>query len=364
MGEAFIAAADDPSSIFYNPAGISQVDRPTLSAGVYVLQFDTEFQGAGGKDRHREVYALPHFFLAAPISERATTGIGIYNSYGLGVNWSGDGPLASTVDNAELSVLTVSPTLAFELSPTIRVGVSANLYAGALDRALIATVPALGRTEARFDVSDVAFGLSAGVQWDLDERQAIGALVRTPTELRFKGDVDVEAPAAGVDTTNDARFDIPLPFVLGAGYTRRLGDTTRLNTDLIWTEWSSLDSVSIETSDPVISSLPPEQFNYGNAISARVGIESQLTDRLTARAGYGYFSSIGADDAFSPLVPDLNAHLLSSGVGIDLGNGRRLDVAYQLIAREERTIRGSSNSPDGSYQDTTHAVMVTINIPF
>src|SRR5258708_26419815 len=42
-GEAFAATADNPSAIYYNPAGITQLDGSNLRAGIYGLYLDPTF---------------------------------------------------------------------------------------------------------------------------------------------------------------------------------------------------------------------------------------------------------------------------------------------------------------------------------
>ena len=36
-GNAFVATADNPSAIYYNPAGITQLDSHQVQAGVHVM---------------------------------------------------------------------------------------------------------------------------------------------------------------------------------------------------------------------------------------------------------------------------------------------------------------------------------------
>ena len=42
-GEAFVATADNPSAIYYNPAGIAQLKGNNLRGGVYGIYLDPSF---------------------------------------------------------------------------------------------------------------------------------------------------------------------------------------------------------------------------------------------------------------------------------------------------------------------------------
>src|SRR5580692_2301703 len=43
-GEAFVATADNPSAIYYNPAGITQLKGDNLRGGIYGIYLDPSYQ--------------------------------------------------------------------------------------------------------------------------------------------------------------------------------------------------------------------------------------------------------------------------------------------------------------------------------
>ena len=43
-GEAFVATADNPSAIYYNPAGITQLEGNNLRSGIYGIYLDPSLQ--------------------------------------------------------------------------------------------------------------------------------------------------------------------------------------------------------------------------------------------------------------------------------------------------------------------------------
>ena len=47
-GNAFTATADNPSAIYYNPAGITQLKGENLSVGLYLISASTEFTSSSG----------------------------------------------------------------------------------------------------------------------------------------------------------------------------------------------------------------------------------------------------------------------------------------------------------------------------
>src|SRR5690349_11824097 len=54
-GDAFTATADNPSAIYYNPAGITQLDGDQVRAGIYIISADTEFTSTTGSKVHTDM---------------------------------------------------------------------------------------------------------------------------------------------------------------------------------------------------------------------------------------------------------------------------------------------------------------------
>src|SRR5436190_992182 len=48
-GDAFAATADNPSAIYYNPAGIGQLSGASIRLGTYGLAFKTSYDAPSGR---------------------------------------------------------------------------------------------------------------------------------------------------------------------------------------------------------------------------------------------------------------------------------------------------------------------------
>ena len=93
-GNAFAATADNPSAIYYNPAGITQLEGDQVRAGLYLISADTKYTSPTGAEAHTDTgfQVVPqlyytHSFQDVPLS----LGLGVYAPYGLGLDW-GDNP--------------------------------------------------------------------------------------------------------------------------------------------------------------------------------------------------------------------------------------------------------------------------------
>src|ERR1039457_3919650 len=97
-GEAFVATADNPSAIYYNPAGITQLEGNNVRAGLYGIYLDPSYQPPSGVANSGNTYyigkkfaAVPQFFYTyTPKDWMASFGLGIYAPYGGNISWPQD----------------------------------------------------------------------------------------------------------------------------------------------------------------------------------------------------------------------------------------------------------------------------------
>jgi len=89
-GNAVIASADNPSAIYYNPAGITQIQDPEAQFGLHIISVNSHFEAeAGGSSNTKfEIQEAPQIYCVlplqnAPLDHRISLGLGIYAPYGL-----------------------------------------------------------------------------------------------------------------------------------------------------------------------------------------------------------------------------------------------------------------------------------------
>ena len=91
-GEAFVATADNPSAIYYNPAGITQLDSQNVRAGIYGVYLLNDHYTAPGTSVNTNgdsIQAAPQIFTIPIVLSDVplTLGLGVYSPYGLAITW-------------------------------------------------------------------------------------------------------------------------------------------------------------------------------------------------------------------------------------------------------------------------------------
>jgi hypothetical protein len=63
-GMAFVATADNASAIYYNPAGLTQLQSHNFRAGFYGLNLQSSFESptGGSFDNRKALHAIPHLW--------------------------------------------------------------------------------------------------------------------------------------------------------------------------------------------------------------------------------------------------------------------------------------------------------------
>ena len=94
-GEAFAATADNPSAIYYNPAGITQLHGNNVRDGLYGIYLDQSFTPTNGAPNSGNTYhnsdnfaAVPQlFYTYTPKDWPVSFGLGVYAPYGGNISW-------------------------------------------------------------------------------------------------------------------------------------------------------------------------------------------------------------------------------------------------------------------------------------
>jgi long-chain fatty acid transport protein len=89
-GEAFVATADNASAIYYNPAGITQLQGNNFRAGIYGIYFEPTYQPPSSSSKSGETFhiqdnlaAVPQlFYTITPGDLPVSFGLGVYSPFG------------------------------------------------------------------------------------------------------------------------------------------------------------------------------------------------------------------------------------------------------------------------------------------
>src|SRR5450759_5816100 len=128
---AFAATADDPSAMFYNPAGNAFIDRFTLEVGGFAIlrptaRFDGQspYPGDGySASMSKSLYGIGHGYGVLPLSDGVKLSVGFWTPNGLGVPWQNQDAFRGRFisQRSDLRQIAVSAQLAVKLSDWVAI---------------------------------------------------------------------------------------------------------------------------------------------------------------------------------------------------------------------------------------------------
>jgi len=140
MAGAFGATADDPTALYYNPAGIAFLEGTQAAGGAYFIALASDFNGTDpypGKgysaSQKSQVFFPPHVYLTGRLSENLRWGVAFNAPFGLGTWWDDDFAGRYITKRADLKVFNLNPNLAYRLSDNAALAVGLDYYVAGID---------------------------------------------------------------------------------------------------------------------------------------------------------------------------------------------------------------------------------------
>jgi len=356
-GNAFVATADNPSAIYYNPAGITQLEGLNAQFGGHLISVNSTFEsvtpGVESKTEF-EIQPVSQFYVTyTPKEKPFSFGLGVYVPFGLGIQWPEDGPLSPVAIEGRLMYATITPVIAWQVHPTLSIAVGPTFDFASLMLRQGTFVPPVD--EFHFRGEGFTAGAKVGIRWQPHEKWAFGASYVSPTTIKFEGNSNFKPLAGDTDTTAEA----PFPQFVIAGVSYRPSKHWNLEVGVDWTDWDTLNTVTFEGTPFGDIPFP---LNWKSSWLAHSGVSYYFDNRYWVAGGYFFSENSTTDADFNPLVPDTNLHVVSLGFG-RRGEKWSWALSGQLIGGPKRSINNGSIA-DGTYQFFNQAVNFSIAYRF
>mgnify|MGYP006436172521 CR=1 FL=1 len=332
-GNAFTATADNPSAVFYNIGGLTQLEGTQVRGGGYFFSADYEYSGLGGASAEVDstFQLVPNFYASHNLEDSpASVGFGTYAPFTLGMDWSSDAPFAAVAYKSEIVYVKFHPVFAWKISDTLSVGFGPSFDYSDIE---IRSTGPLGS----FEGEDATVGASASILWRPSPKHSFGINYQAPTTMHYDG-----TSTAFGDTDAELKF----PESIGAGYAYRPTPEWIFEFNLDWTNWDRSDDL---TFSPALGPDIAIPLNWESAVNWELGATRYFDEGWHVSGGYTFVENAVPDEEFTPIVPDADRHYFQVGVGRDYG---RLSwhFAYQIVFAPDRSVSGNANVlPNGDY---------------
>ena len=387
MANAFAGQTDDPSAIFYNPAGLTQLPGTQVMAGTSIVHLDSVFRSSttGESTQLQDQFPLvPHLYITHRFKqweERLSIGLGVYTPFGIVIDWPDkwQGRFDST--DAKLRVTIYNPVVAFQATKKLSVaaGVRVADVAAEFEQKFN-----IGNGESKLrghGLTAHPVGWNAGLLYHLTDTTSAGLQFRSELQAKLRGQADINgAGAAALGSANGFatagfRSSIKLPPQVVGGLSTKIIPRWTINADIEWQGWKTLGTLPRDfVGSTVLDSV--SQRLWKNSWIYRLGAEYAATDRVSLRGGMFYDETPIPDNTFDANIPNANLYAATAGLGYTW-NAATLDVGYLFGIYEKRSIDNSTLDPNnkggsrglgptafGSYSTTAQILTVSVTFKF
>ena len=359
---AFVARADDPSAVRYNPAGVARLDGFQFAAG---LDFAAPKDQLDSRDRSD----LAHHVIQFPAALYATwnpAGLELPLTFGLSLDspfWTIENwdtalfPGRFDTMRQEATFFELRPTVAWAINEHWSLGGSLRYVSGAFETSFASVEPFVvgpqnilaieTHTEAASQID--GFGFDLGVQYSAAD-WGWGAVFGSGVALDGGGDMEhfprdpISDPA--VEAAFNRRFarssvnmNFELPPTASTGFWWALSDALKLEVDAYFSGWSVLDRTQIEMdSNPFYyccANAVDRERNWKDVVGARLGAEWTLSPTWALGGGLAYEPSPVPDATIEPGFPQGDALIYAFGASYNLP-GLSFDAGYSYHQYDDR----------------------------
>lgn len=337
-GNAYAATAADPSAIWYNPAGINQLDGIHLYAGANLIVPTSEFTPADGGDSvsTEDVTPItPNFYVTGSVNEWLTLGIGVNPPYGLGIEWPADSPGADIIREQTLRSWFVTPVVGIDFSSWGVQGLSLALgpdivFASANLQRDIPFGASTGEVELSGE--DIRVGGRVGLLYrpEILPALSVGLMYRHYVDLTLVGKADFDAdptfrPLLPPDGDGQVKLSLPAMGTVGLAYDILPELQAELNVS--WVGWSAYDELPITLPDGTTSVA---ERDWNDTLVLRVGAEYRQPV-WAVRVGYEYDPTPIPPSTLDFTLPDADRNYLNAGFSVYLPYDMHVDAAFVYL---------------------------------
>ncbi len=369
------AIADNASTIFFNPAGMTELRDREVSLGGSLVDLSADFtnkgsqsltlSGAGNGGDAGSRALVPNTYLSWKLGERLWGGLGISVPFGLRTEYDNPWVGAAHALHFDVRTININPSLAFKVNETLSLGAGLNYQKLRADYLrTIAAVPVgglpLNASTVLFKADDWSWGWNVGALYKPTPDTRLGISYRSAIKHTVSGSLTTAAPtgaeaAVAAIGNSGAYARIKLPETLIISAAQRVNPQWEVLGDLSWTRWNSIQDVNIVRSNAVALPTSPGglaggtaqtlEAKFRNTWRVALGANFRWNDAWTFKGGLAYDRTPVRGPATTLVsLPDANRTWLTLGAQWRPTNDDRVDFGLARIFIKDADIANDQSA--------------------
>jgi long-chain fatty acid transport protein len=370
MGGAFAGVGSDATTVFFNPAGMSNLDHHNFTMGFNLVNGNVSIQTpeVANTDQTTGIATPIHFYYSGKVNDKLSLGFLVNNQFGSSSSFSDDWQGRYIIQNISLKTFMFQPTIAYKIHEKFSVGAGFVYGIGSFSTEKAVPLASNTTEEGKAHLE----GSGDGVGYNVGVYSQFLTLGDDAKNTRFAIGIDYRS-SVGVDLTNgEATFtDIPvslrekfpektgfvskitLPSVLtfGLSIKHTVSDKWSLQFayDLNVTGWSSYDTLSFDFKNDETPDSKQIQ-DWENVMTHRLGFDFTYKEKYSVRVGLYQDNTPMKDNLVSPHLPGVTQVAFNAGLGYRFSDKVSLDFSFirQSASRDDVSL-AQYKVEDGNY---------------
>lgn len=382
----YAARAQDASTAFTNPAGMTRLDRPEIQVGVQPMYMHLKFSPDSattntGPDGDASAW-IPagSLFYVQPVSKDLRLGFGVFGNFGLSMTYE-DGWVGRYYgQRVTLQGLTFMPSAAYRVSPQVSIGAGLGImYATfkdwvALNNRPFDQLPDVPDGQLQLEDHDWGFNGKFGILYEPTKTTRFGVTYTTQTVLKFSPDMEWSGLGPALDnglrsrgrlnSQLDLGFRLPQAVMVSAFHD--VTDRLALLANVGWEQWSKFGYINVAVTDTNVNTTT--ELKFKDTWHGALGAQYRVFDPWLLSAGVAYDRSMIDDDQRNPVLPVGDTWRFALGGQYFWTPKVTVSGAYELAWGGNLPMTVSkpvSGTVSGEYKDTAiHVLDLTVNYKF
>jgi long-chain fatty acid transport protein len=381
LGGAFTAVANDPSAIYWNGAGLSQLSGTNIMIGTSLISPQSTFRGVAPditKYRAKNLIFFPtHFFASHAFNKQWSIGLGFTTPFGLGTEWDNNWVGKYLAIKTTLMTFIVTPVVTFTPVKSLSLSVGfvysfANVEITRKSQITNAELPYPFLAQDVFaDLKgddSFAYGFNAGIMVKPTDYLSIGASYHSEVKYDFKGTATTTGPAqvASELPNGDITAELTTPQNIAVGVAVDVTKQLKVSADYQFIGWKSYNTLDVNFTDPKFDDLKSPR-NYKDSYIIRLGAGYQFNEQVTFMGGI-YFDKNPVSTAYlNPTLPETDRIGLSLGLEGKIFDNLTVQGSYLFIRGKQITVNDSQeiySEPSSTFNGTYNSTANILSLGF